>query len=119
MMPLLVELPLLGGAALGGLPVYAFGITLLSIVLNRKNENILRCAQTILPTIECLSSKQNYFLPAFPKKTTTLYDQVMLKIKEILPFTPTEILTDYEDVLFSFIISELSKCQSCRLYVPS
>ena len=34
------------------------------------------------------------------KKTTTLYDRVILKIKEILPFTPTEIMTDYEDALF-------------------
>ena len=50
---------------------------------------------------------KNYFLPAFhilmTKKTTTLYDQVILKIKEILPFTPTDIMTDYEEALFHSI----------------
>ena len=60
----------------------------------------LRSAQTILPTVERLSSIQNYSLPAFhilmTKKTITLYDQVKLKIKETL----NDIMTDNEDALF-------------------
>ena len=48
---------------------------------------------------------KTYSLPAIhilmTKKTGTLYDKVMMKVREILPFTATGIITDYETALFN------------------
>ena len=39
------------------------------------------------------------------KKTATLYDRVVEKIKEMVPFTATRIMTDYERALFNSLSS--------------